>query len=71
LARSNSLISNLSQVLGESHTYKNQTLKPVEHEVAWDENLAIASAAIVGRGRRGLRPLLCSGGAARRVAARR
>jgi len=48
LARSNSLISNLSQILGESHTYNNQTLKPVEHEVAWDENLAIASAAIVG-----------------------
>lgn len=48
LARSNALISTLSQIFGDPHTYKNQTLKPVEHEVAWDENLAIASAAIVG-----------------------
>jgi DNA helicase-2/ATP-dependent DNA helicase PcrA len=48
LARSNSLVANLSRMLSEPHVYDNRTLAPIEHDVAWDADLSVASAAVVG-----------------------
>ena len=48
LARSNSLVASLSQMLSESHIYNERTFAPIEHDVAWDADLSVASAAVVG-----------------------
>lgn len=47
LARSNSLISDLSVILSEHHTYNNQQLPPIEHDVVWDAELSAAAAIVV------------------------
>lgn len=47
LSRSNSLISDLSVILSEPHTYNNQLLPVVEHDVVWDAELSAAAAVVV------------------------
>ncbi len=47
LSRSNSLISDLSLILSEPHTYNNQALSVVEHDVVWDAELSAAAAVVV------------------------
>jgi DNA helicase II / ATP-dependent DNA helicase PcrA len=47
LSRSNSLISDLSLILSEPHTYNNQVLSVVEHDVVWDAELSAAAAVVV------------------------
>ena len=47
LSRSNSLISDLSVILSEPHTYNNQPLSIVEHDVVWDAELSAAAAVVV------------------------
>lgn len=47
LSRSNSLISDLSVILSEPHTYNNQSLPVVEHDVVWDAELSAAAAVVV------------------------
>ncbi|MEW6597630.1 MAG: ATP-dependent helicase [Pseudomonadota bacterium] len=47
LARSNALISDLSAILSEQHTYNNQALPVVEHDVVWDAELSAAAAIVV------------------------
>jgi len=47
LSRSNSLISDLSVILSEPHTYNNHALPIVEHDVVWDADLSAASAVVV------------------------
>ena len=47
LSRSNSLISDLSLILSEPHTYNNQALSVVEHDVVWDAELSAAAAIVV------------------------
>ncbi len=47
LARSNALISDLSAILSEPHTYNNQPLAIVEHDVVWDAELSAAAAIVV------------------------
>ncbi len=47
LSRSNSLISDLSVILSEPHTYNNRLLKAIEHDVVWDAELSAAAAVVV------------------------
>lgn len=47
LSRSNSLISDLSVIISEPHTYNNQPLSIVEHDVVWDAELSAAAAVVV------------------------
>ena len=47
LSRSNSLISDLSVILSEPHTYNNQPLSVIEHDVVWDAELSAAAAVVV------------------------
>lgn len=47
LARTNELISRISAVLREVHTFKNQTLRPVSHEIVWDAELTAAAGHVV------------------------
>ncbi|WP_225769560.1 ATP-dependent helicase [Inquilinus sp. Marseille-Q2685] len=47
LSRSNSLISDLSAILSEPHSYNNQALAIVEHDVVWDAELSAAAAIVV------------------------
>jgi len=47
LTRSNPLVSDISILLGHQHTYKNQTLKPISHEVIWDAELSAAAAVVL------------------------
>ena len=47
LSRSNSLISDLSVILSEPHTYNNQPLSVIEHDVVWDAELSAAAAIVV------------------------
>jgi DNA helicase-2/ATP-dependent DNA helicase PcrA len=47
LTRSNQLVSDISTLLGQEHTYKNKTLKPVSHEVVWDAELSAAAAVVL------------------------
>ena len=48
LCRSNTFVAKLSAVLAEPHTFKSQTLPPVEHDVVWDADLSAASAQVAG-----------------------
>jgi len=47
LCRSNALVWHVSQVLSAPHTYNGRAYKPVEHDVAWDAELAAAAANVV------------------------
>lgn len=47
LSRSNALISDLSTILSEPHTYNNQPLPVIEHDVVWDAELSAAAALVV------------------------
>ncbi|MGJ4918953.1 ATP-dependent helicase [Bradyrhizobium sp. SZCCHNR3003] len=47
LTRSNQLVSDISTILGQEHTYKNKTLKPISHEVIWDAELSAAAAVVL------------------------
>jgi DNA helicase-2/ATP-dependent DNA helicase PcrA len=47
LTRSNPLVSDISILLGQEHTYKNQALKPIAHEVVWDAELSAAAAVVL------------------------
>jgi DNA helicase-2/ATP-dependent DNA helicase PcrA len=47
LSRSNSLISDLSVILSEPHTYNGQLLPVIEHDVVWDADLSAAAAVVV------------------------
>jgi DNA helicase II / ATP-dependent DNA helicase PcrA len=47
LTRSNQLVADISTLLAEGHTYKNQTLKPISHEVIWDPELSAAAAVVL------------------------
>ncbi len=47
LARSNALISDLSVILSEDHTYKNQALPALKHDVLGDAELSVAAAIVV------------------------
>ncbi|MBR0867595.1 ATP-binding domain-containing protein [Bradyrhizobium diazoefficiens] len=47
MTRSNPLVSDISSLLGQEHTYKNQVLKPVAHEVVWDPELSAAAAVVL------------------------
>lgn len=47
LSRSNSLISDISLILSEPHTYNNQPLGIVDHDVVWDAELSAAAAIVV------------------------
>ncbi|PZR03428.1 MAG: ATP-dependent helicase, partial [Archangium gephyra] len=48
LARANSVVVDISRLLSEPHTFNNQTLSPVEHEVVWDADLTTAAALVIG-----------------------
>lgn len=47
LARSNSLISDLSVILSQPHTYNNQNLPIIDHDVVWDAELSAAAGVVV------------------------
>jgi ATP-dependent DNA helicase UvrD/PcrA len=47
LSRSNSLISELSLIHSEPHTYNQKALPVVEHDVVWDADLSAAAAVVV------------------------
>lgn len=47
LGRSNGYVSDISLMLGREHTYKQRTLKPLEHHVVWDAELTAAAAQVV------------------------
>lgn len=47
LSRSNSLISDLSVILSEPHTYNSQELPIIEHDVVWDADLSAIAAVVV------------------------
>ena len=47
LARSNSLISDISNWLSRPRTYNKIELKPVPHDVLWDAELSAAAAQII------------------------
>jgi DNA helicase-2/ATP-dependent DNA helicase PcrA len=47
LCRSNSLVSDISLILSEPHTYRNHPLGIVEHDVVWDADLSAAAAVVV------------------------
>lgn len=47
LTRSNQLVSDISALLDREHTYKNQSLTPVPHEVVWDAELSSAAAVVL------------------------
>jgi DNA helicase-2/ATP-dependent DNA helicase PcrA len=47
LSRSNSLISDLSVILSETHIYNHQPLPIVDHDVVWDAELSATAAVVV------------------------
>lgn len=47
LTRTNGLAAQVSDFLSEPHTYKNQPLRPVEHDLVWDSDLTAAAAQVV------------------------
>ena len=47
LTRSNQVVSEISSLLGQEHSYKAQKLKPVSHEVVWDAELSAAAAVVL------------------------
>jgi DNA helicase-2/ATP-dependent DNA helicase PcrA len=47
LCRTNPFVAKLSILLDEQHTFKGNVLKPIDHDVLWDAELAAASAQVV------------------------
>jgi DNA helicase-2/ATP-dependent DNA helicase PcrA len=47
LARTNSLIAQISAALSEEHTYGGHVVRVVHHDVVWDAELAAAAARVV------------------------
>lgn len=47
LTRTNGLAAQVSDFLSEPHTYSNQTLRPVDHDLVWDADLTAAAAQVV------------------------
>jgi DNA helicase-2/ATP-dependent DNA helicase PcrA len=47
LARSNPLVSKVSNILREQHSYNGNTLPPVEHSVVWDAELSASAGSVV------------------------
>jgi len=47
LCRSNKLVATLSNTLQTQHTFKGSALRPIEHGVVWDADLAVEAAVIV------------------------
>lgn len=47
LARSNTLVASISNILAEARYYRGYLLEPIEHGVVWDEELSLAAAIIV------------------------
>lgn len=45
LARSNDLVAEISDILGVPHTYNGKDLKPIPHDIVWDQELS-ASAGV-------------------------
>ncbi len=45
LARSNDFVADISDILETPHTFNNRRLKPIPHEVVWDQELS-ASAGV-------------------------
>jgi DNA helicase-2/ATP-dependent DNA helicase PcrA len=47
LCRNNKFVATLSDILQTQHTFKGNTLRPIEHGVVWDAELAVAAAVTV------------------------
>lgn len=47
LSRSNSLVSDISAILAETHVYNGRQLPIIEHDVVWDAELSAAAAVVV------------------------
>jgi len=47
LCRANNLIPSLSSALSSEHTWANQPLAPIEHDVEWDPEMSAAAARVV------------------------
>jgi DNA helicase-2/ATP-dependent DNA helicase PcrA len=47
LGRSNSLVLDLSNHLSTEHSYNGRSLKPIEHDVAWDADETAAAAQVI------------------------
>lgn len=47
LSRSNALISDISVILSEPHSYNGRDLPVIEHDVVWDAELSAAAAIVV------------------------
>lgn len=45
LARSNDLVAEISDILESPHSYNGKDLKPIQHEIVWDQELS-ASAGV-------------------------
>ena len=45
MARSNDLVAEISDILGVPHTYNGKDLKPIPHDIVWDQELS-ASAGV-------------------------
>jgi DNA helicase-2/ATP-dependent DNA helicase PcrA len=48
LCRTNGLVAQVSEALGEQHKYGRSTLSPLPHHVLWDPELVAASARVIG-----------------------
>jgi DNA helicase-2/ATP-dependent DNA helicase PcrA len=47
LCRANGFVADISNILGGAHTFNDTELKPVDHEVVWDEELSASAAQVV------------------------
>ncbi|MCO6187486.1 UvrD-helicase domain-containing protein [Rhizobium sp. L1K21] len=47
LTRSNDLVAEISDVLEATHTYKNKLLKPIPHDVVWDQELSATAGVAI------------------------
>lgn len=47
LCKTNALVAQVSSFLTEEHTYKENPLRPIPHDVLWDAELVAASARVV------------------------
>ncbi|WP_260705722.1 UvrD-helicase domain-containing protein [Edaphobacter flagellatus] len=47
LSRSNALVSDISMILSEPHSYNGRDLPVIEHDVVWDAELSAAAAIVV------------------------
>lgn len=46
-ARTNALVSRISGLLREEHTYNGRTFRPVPHEIVWDAELSAAAGQVI------------------------